>query len=280
MPVSRRNLLLAPALAVFAGCSPDRAGTTTAVATTTHSYGADPKQVADLHVPAGAPPAAGWPVVVLVHGGYWSRQYDRSLQDDVLADLVGAGLAVWNVEYRSIGNGGGWPITFTDVGAACDLLPTVAAASRLDVTRVVLVGHSAGGTLALWAAARRDATLRPVGVVSQAGVDDLVAAAEQGLGGGAVAKLLGGDPEEIPDVYAAASPMALLPVGVPTLVITGTEDTMVPISQSTSFAAAATAAGDVVELRQIDGEDHFDVLDAGSRIHAATRTWAQARVRG
>lgn len=252
----------------------------------THSYGRDDIQVADLHLPAGD--VTGRPVVVTIHGGYWSSVYDRSLQDAVVADLVAAGWAVWNVDYRSVGNGGGYPQTFDDVAAACDLLVEVGGRMGLDTARVAVIGHSAGGALALWAAARHrlppgaagaDPRLRPVAVVSQAGVNDLVSAADQGLGDGAVVALLGVEPDDDPEkLYAVTSPVALLPLGIPTMVVTGDADTSVPPGQTTLYAQAATAVGDPVQLQMVAGEGHFEHLDPSSQVWAVTRNWLLTQV--
>lgn len=255
-------------------------------AVTQHRYGPAPAQAAELLLPAslatdprGGPTRGG--VAVLVHGGYWKAGYDRSLEDAVAADLLDRGVPVWNVDYRAAtADGGGWPGTLEDVAAACDLLVDVAAERGLDARRTALVGHSAGGQLALWAAGRRrlpaDAPgagprLLPLAVVSQAGVDDLVDAASRGLGDGAVPALLGGTPEDVPDRYALASPTALLPLGLPVLAVTGTADVNVPPDQTTSFAAAARAAGDDVTLEVVDGEDHFAHLDPASRCWEVAR---------
>jgi acetyl esterase/lipase len=164
-------------------------------------------------------------VVVVVHGGFWRNAYDLSLGRPLAADLAAAGLAAWNIEYRRVGGGGGWPATFDDVAAAVDALagPVQAAAGGLlPLDQVVALGHSAGGQLAAWLAARPGlppgvpgaspvVTLR--GAVSQAGVLDLVDAEERGVGRGAVADLLGGTPAAVPDHYALASPIARIPIG-------------------------------------------------------------------
>ncbi|HEY8858117.1 MAG TPA: alpha/beta hydrolase, partial [Gaiellales bacterium] len=115
----------------------------------THRYGADQSQVADLHTPAAG---EGWPVAVVLHGGFWRERYDRTLMEPLCADLAESGWAAWNLEYRRVGGGGGWPATFDDVAAGIDHLAAVAA--PLDRARVVTIGHSAGGHLALWAASR------------------------------------------------------------------------------------------------------------------------------
>jgi len=248
-------------------------------------YGGADAQVADLRLPAQRTTDG---VVVLVHGGYWQSGYDRSLEDAVAADLVGRGVPVWNLDYRAVGDGGGWPQTFTDVAAGMDGLAEVAGEYDLDLARVVVVGHSAGGALALWAAARHrlpdgapgaGPAVRPVAAVTQAGVNDLVAGARAGLGGGAVESLLGVSPDDDPrGVYDLASPAALVPLGVPTLVVTGGQDTAVPPEQSTSYAEAARAAGDDVTLEVVDGEGHFEHLDPGSVVWTTARDWLLPRL--
>ena len=210
-------------------------------------YAPGPHRFGELTLPAGPPRG----VVVVVHGGFWRHAYDLSLGRPLAADLAAAGLAAWNVEYRRVGGGGGWPATFDDVAAAVDALAGPvheAAGGGLPLDRVVALGHSAGGQLAAWLAARPglppDApgahprvTLR--GAVSQAGVLDLVDAAERGLGQGAVVDLLGGPPDAVPDRYALASPIARVPIGVPVLGVHGTADDRVPVRQTERFAAAS-----------------------------------------
>jgi acetyl esterase/lipase len=228
-----------------------------------YSYGEDPSQYAEMLLPAGSAPA---PVVVIVHGGYWRSGYGAELGQPLAADLVKHGFATVNVEYRRVGGGGGWPQTGQDVAAAVDALGTAGqqlAAGRLDLNRVAGLGHSAGGQLVGWLAARRSPAVALTAVVLQAGVLDLVRAADEGLGGGAVADFLGGTPTQVPDVYADASPIARLPLRVPSVCVHGRQDTTVPIDQSRRFVAAARQAGDDSELREFDG-DHFDPITVGS----------------
>jgi acetyl esterase/lipase len=183
-------------------------------------------------------------------------------------DLVRRGIAAWNVEYRGTGrDGGGWPETLLDVGRAIDHL---AAIEQVDRSRVVSCGHSAGGHLALWAAARTRLPLDselpaplvvPRAAVSLAGVCDLAAAARDGLGADAAQTLLGATPDEEPARYAQASPAALLPLAVPVLLVHGGNDSDVPVGQSRAFAGSAAAAGGRVELVELADADHFDVID-------------------
>lgn len=237
--------------------------------------------MAALRLPADTPDG----VVVLVHGGYWQAGYDRSLEDAVAADLVSAGYAVWNLDYRAVGGGGGWPMTFQDVADGTDRLADAAREHDLALDRVLAVGHSAGGTLALWLAARArlapsavGATprVRVAGVVSQAGVNDLTAGSREGLGGGAVDSLMGGPPASVPQRYEVVDPTRLLPLGVPLLVVAGSQDDVVPVSQSRGFAATARAAGDDVQLEVVDGEGHFEHLDPTSGVWREARSWLDA----
>jgi acetyl esterase/lipase len=224
-----------------------------------YTYGDDPSQYAEISLPEGSAPA---PVVVVIHGGYWSANVDAELGRPLAADLVGRGFGVVNVEYRRVGNGGGWPQSGADVAAAVDALRDQGP-DRFDLSRIVAVGHSAGGQLAGWLTSRRAAPVVLTGAVLQSGVLDLVRGSETGLRGGAVDAYLGGSPAQKPDAYAAASPIALLPFGVPTVCVHGTDDTVVPIEQSQRFVAAATRAGDTSDLRTFDG-DHFEPITVGT----------------
>ncbi len=223
-----------------------------------YAYGEHPSQYAELTLPAGSEPA---PVVVIIHGGYWSASYGAELGRPLAADLARRGFAAVNVEYRRMGDGGGWPQTGADVAAALDALRT--HATGLNLNHVVALGHSAGGQLAGWLAARRGGAVDLTGAVLQAGVLDLVRGSQEGLGAGAVDAYLGGGPEEKPEAYAQASPIALVPMGVPTVCVHGTADTLVPISQSQSFVDAARRAGDTSELQTFDG-DHFGPITVGT----------------
>jgi acetyl esterase/lipase len=224
------------------------------------AYGAHPHQVANLHLPAGD--GGPWPCVVLLHGGFWRARWDRTLMTPLAIDLARRGLAAWNVEYRRVGqDGGAWPGTFEDVAAAVDHLADV---DEIDVGRVVTCGHSAGGHLALWLAGRHRLPVgaigsaprvRPVAAVAQAAVCDLERAWRDDLGGGAVEGLLGSLTEH-PERYAVASPAALAPLGVPQLLVHGSEDDIVPLAQSEDYAGRDPQA----ELVVLEGVDHFEVI--------------------
>jgi len=188
-------------------------------------------------------------------------------------DLAARGIAAWNLEYRRVGQeGGGWPGTLEDVAAALDHLERL---DGVDTERVATVGHSAGGQLALWLAARHrlppgapggEPGVRPVAAVSQAGVCDLERAWLDELGGGAAGALLGSF-DEAPERYALASPASLTPLGVPQLLVHGSADDIVPPSQSREHAARDPDA----DLAELPGVDHFDVVDPD---HVSWRTAA------
>jgi acetyl esterase/lipase len=226
-------------------------------------YGPHPEQFGELHVPGGA---GRCPVVVVLHGGFWRARYDLSLGAPLAAFLASRGFAAWNVEYRRVGTGGGWPNTLTDVAAAVDLLASI---PELDLSRVIALGHSAGGHLAAWLAGRTrleapfgPPRVRVTGVVSQAGVLDLEAASAAHLGNGAVDDFTGGRPMSTTD-WLAASPARLLPLRVPIRCVHGDADDTVPADQSRTFVAAARELGDDAELIMIRGGDHIGLITPG-----------------
>jgi acetyl esterase/lipase len=252
-----------------------------------HPYGPHRSQFGDLRLPEAAGPH---PVVVLLHGGYWRARYGLDLMDRLAADLTTRGYATWNLEYRRLGllRGGGWPETFDDVAAGIDALAEMGLDRELVLDDVAVVGHSAGGHLALWAAARGEAldrsgagglsrwvAARPrprvrIGrVVAQAPVSDLDEASRRRLSGAVVHRLLGGAPDRVADRYAVTSPRALLPLGVPQLLVHGDADDAVPLELSTAYAEAAGAAGDDVDLIVLPGVGHLELIDPA---HEAWRT--------
>lgn len=246
----------------------------------THSYDDHPSQTGELFLPSGSGP---FRVVVVVHGGYWKAQYDRSLMDGLCADLAAHGLAAWNIEYRRVGAGGGWPQTFLDVGSAVDLLADLDA--PLDLSHVGAVGHSAGGQLALWAALRSGLPSDAPGgaprveisaAVSQAGVLDLTLAAAL-MPSATPTRALLGDPVVDYERYVLASPRERLPLGVPQLVLHGDRDDTVSMRIATSYVAAARSAGDPCELVVLNRTGHFEHIDAGSRAWRVARDWLLAQ---
>ena len=240
-------------------------------------YGDGQRQDGEWWVPPGA--SGRLPTVVLVHGGYWRRGFDRSLEDGVAADLVQRGHLVWNLDYRS--GGEPWPVTLEDTATAYDLLATGRHADLVDPDRVAVVGHSAGGHLALWLASRHRLPTgapgasprgpRPALVVPQAPVAALVQGARERLGAGAVQAFVGGEPDEVPERYAVADPLALLPTGVPSVLLHAAGDDTVPLSQSEGYVEAAQQAGDDSRLVVVPG-GHFEHLDPASVAVEELRT--------
>ncbi len=225
-------------------------------------YGEDPAQFGELSVPAEH--VEPLPVVVLIHGGFWRDAFDLSLMTPLAEDLVARGYAVWNLEYRRVGSGGGWPHTFEDVAAGIDHLVELAALHRLNLERVAVVGHSAGGHLALWAAGRSGfvdgqrwsaPSLRPVLAVGQAPVIDLELAARENAGtsGSVVQDFLGGDPDVVPDRYRLATPRFADEVEV--VIVHGTTDVHVLMPWARLGPEYPT------RFVEVPGADHFDVID-------------------
>ena len=228
-----------------------------------HRFGTDRSQVADLHRPDGTGPH---PVVVLLHGGYWQTRFSKLICRPLALDLAGRGFAVWNLEYRRLGDGrgggGGWPMTFDDVACGIDSL---AELPGLDLSRVVLVGHSAGGPLALWAASRPRLPPGAVGarprvvaasVVALAPVTDLLRARDH------AEVLLGGAPEEQPERWQQADPVRAGAPGVPVLVVHPTGDETVPVARSRTYAEITGA-----RLVETAGR-HRDPIDPSSAAWA------------
>ncbi len=209
--------------------------------------------------------------------------HGRDQMDAVAQDLAAHGFAVWNLEYRRLGApGGGWPGTVDDVAAGIDHLERLPARGfDIDLGRVAIAGHSAGGHLALWAAGRRRvaAGVNVSGVVAMAPLSDLAEAYARQVGGDVVSEFLGGGPDLQPSRLREASPFEMLPLGVPQLILHGTGDTAVPIDLSRRYALAARAAGDAVELLELPEVGHMEFLDPGSTAHAACRRWLTANLR-
>lgn len=244
----------------------------------TAAYGDHPDQVVDLYAPRDG--RTGVPLVVLFHGGAWRAPYDRRHVSPLAGFLARRGFAVASVQYRRgpaspVGEGnpaGRWPETFDDVAAAMDALPMLVARElpAADLRRTVVTGHSAGGHLALWAAARH---VLPVGspwrlpeppplrgVVALAPVADLMTAAKLGICSGAVHELLGGE-EGFAERRAHVDPAALLPTGIATVVVQGCADIVVPQPVAEAFVAAAATAGETVGLTLLDEVGHFPLID-------------------
>ncbi|HEV2859631.1 MAG TPA: alpha/beta hydrolase [Pyrinomonadaceae bacterium] len=240
------------------------------------SYGADPQQFGDLRLPAGA---GRHPVAVVIHGGCWLSPFADVRNTAALSSaLTAAGVATWNIEYRRVDNpGGGWPGTFQDVSSAVDYLRRLARTYPLDLKRVVIVGHSAGGHLALWAAGRgrlpkgsplyTPDPLKARGVVNLGGPGNLrsiLPAQEQVCGAKPITRLLGGTPEEVPDRYKVASPSEMLPLKVEQVLITGAQDRAVPPKYGQEYEAEARRSGDKVRMVVVENAGHFEVIAPGT----------------
>jgi acetyl esterase/lipase len=245
----------------------------------TVAYGDGPQQFGELRLPGGTGPH---PVAIVIHGGCWQAPYGLDHVRSLCASLTGAGVATWSLEYRRLGDaGGGWPGTFEDVAQGADFVRRLALSHPLDLDRVVAVGHSAGGHLALWLAARRrlpaasvfrgEDPLRLRAVVSLAGIADLRDAAARPICGEAPIQLLGGRPEQVPERLRIASPVESLPFGVAQTLVFGALDRIVPPEHGRLHLEAATRAGDAAALRILEGCGHFEL------IHPASRAWPDVR---
>ena len=253
---------------------PDLLGRPKPAPDATIRYGTDPLQLVDVWLPAGRGPH---PTVLMVHGGCWQTEVaERDLMNWAAGDLRERGVAVWNIEYRGIDRpGGGYPGTFLDVAAAADALKTHARRYRLDISRVVATGHSAGGHLALWLAGRKklpaSSPLRvpnplPIAaVVSLGGLPDLeeTSRIENGCGNEASSTL--GKPN-----YSETSVPRLAPLGVPQLLINGLQDRIIPTRMATSYQRRMRAAADEVDVRWVDRTGHVELISPGTDSWAVT----------
>ena len=239
-------------------------------------YGKDPLQFGDLRLPKSN---GRHPVAVVIHGGCWKSVFaDLQGTAPLASALTAAGIATWNIEYRRIDNpGGGWTGTFEDVAGAVDYLRLLAKTYPLDLKRVVVLGHSAGGHLAHWVVARHRLAkqsplftkkpLRAVGVINLAGparLESFLTLQSQICGDQVITKLIGGTPSEKPERYQDASPANLLPIGVKQILITGTRDGAVPPRFGKEYEEAAKKKGDDVRSIVIENAGHFEVIAPGS----------------
>ena len=244
-------------------------------------YGNLDYQFGDLRIPDNEGPH---PVAVVIHGGFWRSAFGLDNVADLAKSLAKHGMATWSIEYRRVGQvGGGWPGTLMDAAQAVDYLTELAKNNNLDLNRVVTIGHSAGGHLALWLAARHslpeDSVLKTMGAplalqgaISLAGVADLslmwevhgISEETSGNKNNPVRELLGGSPVEVPERYAQASPIQLLPLGVPQVLIHGALDINVPIGISQSYKNVADSMDEDVKLVEIPSAEHFKLIDPKS----------------
>ena len=241
-------------------------------------WGPYDRQFGELRLPEGDGP---FPVVVLLHGGCWLADYGHGYMAGLAEAIRGEGFAVWTLGYRRVGEpGGGWPNTLFDVAEGADYLRTLARTHPVDPGRVIALGHSAGGQLALWLAARPNApddslfaTPDPLpidGVVTLAAAADLVRLSQRQACEDAATRLLGGPPDRYPERYAEASPVARVPLDVPQVLIDGTRDTTWIVPSDTYFEAAL-AAGDPVRRRLVRHASHFELVDPRTDAWPAIR---------
>lgn len=232
------------------------------------TYGSAPQQFGELRLPKGDGP---FPVAVLVHGGCWLAEYNYIYMTRMSAWLTRHGVATWTIEFRRVGDdGGGWPGTFLDVANATDELRIIATTEPIDLKRVYSVGHSSGGQLALWLAARgqlpKDSELYrpdplPVdGVLGLAAVTDLYEYRKGPLDSchGSVDQVIGGSPDEYPRRYAETSPRQWLPLGVPQIFIQGDHDPIVDPASVRAYVDAAKKAGDRADFLPLPNAGHFE----------------------
>lgn len=235
------------------------------------AYGDDPNQFGDLRVPSSGGPH---PVVILIHGGCWKAAYANLRDLAPMADALKAdGIATWSVEYRRLGqSGSGWPGTYLDIGRAVDQLRSIADDYKLDLDRVVVLGHSAGGHLAMWVAARSrlpkgsplyvEHPLAIRGVINPAGTGDMeayISIEMRACREAVVEAMLGGKPADVPERYTQVSAIRMLPLGTRQVVIWGREDDFVPMWLAEKYEQAARQAGDPVRLVIVPGLGHFEI---------------------
>jgi len=230
-------------------------------------YGDDPNQFIEVRLPRASGTHAG---LINIHGGFWRAKYDLAHAGHLCEALRGAGMATFNVEYRRVGNaGGGWPGTFEDIRAAYRFISQRAASFHVDAGRMVVMGHSAGGELALCLAARESSVRR---VVSLAGVLDLKKAFKLHLSNDAVVEFLGGKPEDVAEHYREADPMELTISKARQWMIVGKDDEVVPPEFSREYVHAKKSMKENVELVEIAGAGHFELIDPASEAFKVVKS--------
>ncbi len=245
-------------------------------------YGADPSQFGDLWLPGHKHNGRPAPVIVFFHGGWWKAEYDLGYAGELCNAFRHEGFACWSVEYRRVGDiGGGWPGTFQDAAAGFDYLSVLAKTYPLDLTRVLTMGHSAGGHLAFWTAGRHHiergseaqhaAPQIPLrGTVALAGAVDLRLTIELAGHGtfahdrGEVFRLMGSSPAAFPERYRAGNPGDLLPFQAPQVLIQGMQDDQIPPDLPSRWASLSHRVGSTATVTMLSGADHFDVVDPAS----------------
>ena len=222
-------------------------------------YGADRNQFVEVRLPRTKGPHS---IVLHIHGGYWRAQYDLVHAGHLCEALRAEGVATFNTEYRRVGNaGGGWPGTFEDIRSAYRFVQQEHSRFHLDLDRLVVMGHSAGGQLALCLAAHETSVRR---VISLAGVVDLKKGYALHLSNGAVAEFLGGKPDGVPEHYREADPMELSIPRARQRLLHGKDDGIVPPEFSRDYVTQKKKAGESVELLEIPHAGHFELIDPAS----------------
>ena len=228
------------------------------------AYGEGDLQFGELRLPSGQGP---FPVIVLIHGGCWLAQYDIAHIRKLAAAFTAEGIATWTIEYRRVGDqGGGWPGTFDDIDAGADHLVTLAEQFKLDLDRVMVAGHSAGGHLAIWLAnrpAQWPADLQPAAVLAMAPAADLAYLHQQQVCGSVIDKLMGGSPEQYPQRYQAASGTQRLPLPVPQYIVIGEHDKgWAPVGRM--YVEQARQQGNSPQVINAGESGHFELIDPDS----------------
>jgi acetyl esterase/lipase len=223
------------------------------------AYGADPNQFVDVRLPRAKEPH---PALLFIHGGFWRAKYDLAHAAHLCEALRVAGVATFNVEYRRVGNeGGGWPGTFADIRSAYNFVRQEHSRFHLDVKRLVIMGHSAGGQLALCLAAHESSLEQ---AITLAGVLDLQKAFSLHLSNDAVVGFLGGKPSDVPEHYREADPMELRVTHARQWLLHGADDDTVPPAFSRDYALQKKRLGERVELIEVAGAGHYDFIDPRS----------------
>jgi acetyl esterase/lipase len=252
-------------------------------------YGPLPLQFGDLWLPTSTDRKHRFPLIVFIHGGWWKAAYDLGYAGFLCKAMKAQGVAVWSLEYRRVGDvGGGFPGTMQDVAMGMDHVAELAKVYPLDTNRIIAAGHSAGGHLAFWLAGRHHipygtvlADPQPVlplrGVVALAGAVDLRLTIDLGgffsFSNGApnTKALMGGDPKQRPERYAAANPGQLMPLNLRQVLVQGSEDDQIPPQLPERWAAASRRQGDFVEVTMVPHADHFDIVDPESSAWPVSR---------
>jgi acetyl esterase/lipase len=258
-------------------------------------YGSDPSQFGDLWLPHAATGQSA-PLVIFFHGGWWKSEYDLAHAGHLCKALREDGIAVWSVEYRRVGaTGGGWPATFQDAAAGMDYVETLLGTYPIDGSRVITVGHSAGGHLAFWAAGRHNIGLTSeiyappkvplIGAIALAGAVDLRLLVELAVDPAFahdrrnVYSLMGGEPELFPERYKAGNPGELLPFHVPQTLIQGSNDDQIPPDLPTAWERQSLKLGDDASVTRITSADHFDLIDPESPAWQTVRRSVRTALR-